>query len=129
MLTIGVIEQFDWTSPDECTRISFRVTAMLGDIAKGKLTVARVTTLIDTDFVDTWVAKRDLNMTHVAMMSNARLNVPVLGAVMPDEDVLLIDGSHRMMARRMRGETTIEYNLVAPQDWLPYATITGKWPL
>lgn len=128
MLTIGVIEQFDWTSPDERTRISFRVTAMLGDIASGKLRVKRITTYLDVDFADTWVAKRDLNPAHIAALSNARLNVPVLGVWMPDGDVLLVDGSHRYMARRLRGETLIDYYTVALPDWQPYATITGRWP-
>jgi hypothetical protein len=127
-VSVYVTEQFDWLSPEGETSISFRVTAMLADITSGRLPAADVTTELSVEFADTWVSQRELNLEYVRGMSDARRNMPVLGVCMPDETVLLIDGSHRYMARRMHGDTTVDYKLVALGAWEPYATIKGKWP-
>jgi hypothetical protein len=67
-------------------------------------------------------------MDHVRSMSATRRSMPVLGVWMPDLTVVLIDGGHRYMARVINGEAEITYNLIAEEDWKPYAAISGKWP-
>lgn len=123
---VTTIEYFDWTSPDGKTSITFRVTDMLNAISTGTLRAQRVTTRIDTEFVELWLVKRELSDRLIARMTPERRNEPVLGAWMPDGSVLLIDGSHRYMARYLEGLDEIDYNLIAYDDWQGYATIMGE---
>jgi hypothetical protein len=120
------LEQFDWASPDGKTQATFNVTEMLSAITDGKLKANRITTRIDTTFVEDWLVKRELNMPLCHRMGVSRQAIPVLGVCMPDDSVLLIDGSHRYMAKYLNGDDTIDYMLVANGDWQRFATITGK---
>lgn len=124
---IIILEQFDWTSTDGKTSITFRITEMLGAIAAGQLKTDLITSPLDANFARQWLIKRDLNEYYCRNMSLRRLDQPVLGVWMPDKTVLLIDGSHRYMARYYSGQTTVDYHLVALADWQSYATISGQW--
>ena len=122
------IELFDWTSPDEQTTIQFRVTEMLFAIGLGKLQAEHVTTVLDRKFCEEWLSKRELDVVYAQSLSPERLQVPVLGAWMPDQTVTLIDGGHRYLSLYLKQHIYIDYLLVALEDWQPYATIKGKWP-
>lgn len=119
------IETFNWTSEDGKTTIAFPVTKMLSEISVGRLKVDRVTTEISEPFIVNWLSKRELNLKHVSSLSLERLDEPVLGAWMAD-DVLLIDGSHRYLARYVMGFKTIDYLLVSEPDWRPFVTETSR---
>ena len=122
---IVTFQKFDWTSPDETVQISWPITRMLYDIGNGKLKFQAVVAEIDKDFVENWLVKREPDMEYVRSLPDAQLIVPVLGAWMPRKSVVLIDGTHRYMARYLQKRKTIPYILLAVEDWLPYATITG----
>lgn len=124
---LKLIQFFDWQSADGKCQITFSVTRMLDDIISGKLATEVLVASLDTDFDSTWIVQRDLNAKHVMtiMRDEATLNSPVLGVWMPNGSVLLIDGSHRYMARYLLHKPTIDYMLIALNDWKPYATITG----
>ena len=120
------LERFDWTSPDGNASARFRVTEILDAIAKGGLKAQLVTTAIDTTFVEDWLVKRELNMPLCHRMGVSRMTIPVLGVWMPDGTVLLIDGSHRYMAKYLNGDDTIDYMLIANGDWQRFAQIEGE---
>ena len=120
------LERFDWASPDGKTQARFNVTEMLNAIAKGKLKANRITARIDTTFVEDWLVKRELNMPLCHRMGISRMTIPVLGVWMPDSTVLLIDGSHRYMAKYLNGDDTIDYMLIANGDWQRFAQIEGE---
>ena len=104
----------------------FRVTEILDAIAKGGLKAQLITTAIDTTFVEDWLIKRELNMLLCHRMGVSRMAIPVLGVWMPDGTVLLIDGSHRYMAKYLNGDDTIDYMLIANGDWQRFAQIEGE---
>ena len=120
------LERFDWTSPDGNARARFRVTEILDAIAKGGLKAQLVTTALDTTFVEDWLVKRELNMPLCHRMGVSHMTIPVLGVWMPDGTVLLIDGSHRYMAKYLNGDDTIDYMLIANGDWQRFAQIEGE---
>ena len=130
---------FDWTSVDNATSVSFDVTEMLRDIKRGTLAYGRVISPLGKDWADEWLwPHRDINMDRVlAVSKNSQLlNAPVLGVMMDPKqefgegmDCTLIDGSHRYATRLLLGLTDIMWHVVRFNDWQPYATITGKWPL
>lgn len=123
------IELFDWTSPDRETSIRFAVTSLSYAMANGQVPFEHVTTALDSEFARIWLPQRELNKDLCANMTKRRRDEPVLGAWMPDGTVLLIDGSHRYMARYLHHEETIDYYLVKYADWKPFATLLkGEWP-
>jgi hypothetical protein len=123
-----LIQSFAWTSEDQKEHITFDVTAMLDAIRDKTLSVEAVTTALDANFAETWVTKRDLNNYYCRNMSLRQMKSPVLGVWMLDGSVLLIDGSHRYMARYYAGYTEIDYLLVAYGDWQGFAQITEGNP-
>ena len=123
---VTTTECFDWVSPEGKTQVHFNVTEILEAIAEGSLKANRITTLIDTTFVEDWLVKRELNMPLCHRMGVSRMTIPVLGVWMPDGTVLLIDGSHRYMAKYLNGDDTIDYMLIANGDWQRFAQIEGE---
>jgi len=119
------IEVFDWTSEDTRTTIRFSVSEMLTQIARRALPCREITTPIDANWATTWLPKRDPKIEYAMGLSPERAAEPVLGVWMPDETVLLIDGTHRYMNRFMWGHDTIDWLVVTDPDWRAYAIITG----
>lgn len=128
VFTLSITEQFDWESNDKQTTMSFPVTHMLQAIKSGKLKAQRTIAAMDLDFAFNVVSKRDIRNSVINNMTNLRYNEPVLGVWMPDQSVILVDGSHRYMARALNHEQEITYDLLLMPDWMPYATIKGRWP-
>lgn len=120
---IRFIQQFDWTSEDNKHHISFAVTDMLNALKQGTLPFATATVPIDATFAETWCKLRIDNEYYCRNMSQAQMDRPVLGVWMPDETVLLIDGSHRYMARYWHSLPTIDYVLIA-EGWQRFAKET-----
>jgi hypothetical protein len=119
------VEEFSWTNEEGDLSITFHVTELLFAISQGKVQVEPVRTPLDTTFAERWLSQRSLSYATIATLSRQRMDEPVLGVGMPDGTVLLIDGSHRYMARHLKGLPTVDYNIVwQPSTWLPYATIT-----
>lgn len=123
-----ILERFDWESPDQRTRISFRVTEMLLAISTGRLRHEFVTSPLNREFAEEWIQHCEINLDRVNNMTIERKNTPVLGAWYPDKTVILIDGSHRFWRRYLDREEWVDYCLVEFEDWRQYATIEGKWP-
>lgn len=122
-----ILKRFDWTAENGQCHITFAVTEMLSAIADGKLPYDAVTSPIDWEFVQTWIVKRDIFVSKVRaiMRDKVALDKPVLGAYTPNNTVLLIDGSHRYMARYMLDRSTIDYHIVRQDFWTIFATIQG----
>jgi hypothetical protein len=129
IITIERIEVFDWTSPDEVTSVHFPITIMLRAIAKGQVPYERITAQLDPEFARIWISRRDINIPYCLALPKKRRDEPVLGCWMADDTVLLVDGSHRYMARYLRKETTIDYIILKEVDWKPFAILMkGQWP-
>ena len=120
------LQRFDWDSEDGKCHICFRVSEMLNAIAEGKLRYEEVRSPLDVVFARNWVSKRDIRLNRIMAMTTTELNSPVLGVWMPDGSVLLVDGSHRYMARYRLHRDYIDWHLIALGDWQAYATITGE---
>ena len=121
---IAFIQIFDWESEDKKHKITFQVTDMLRAIVSGKLKAELVTSPIDANFAEQWCKLRIDNHYYCKNMAQKKMDEPVLGVWMDDNTVLLIDGSHRYMARYYAGYATVDYMLVAYGDWQGYAKET-----
>ncbi len=117
------IEMFQYNGDGPAPPMLFRVSALAHKLIAGEVGFIHVTSPIDKEFATKWITQRDLNMTYVHNMPPLWLDDPVLGVEMPDNTVLLIDGSHRYMARYLAKLPTIDYFIVPRPLWLPYATI------
>jgi hypothetical protein len=123
-----IYQRFDWTSEDGEVEITFQVSQMLVEMRANRLPYETLTTQLDREFAKRWLPERDLNFGYIQSLSprgDAKTyNAPVLGVRWIDDSVILIDGSHRYMARFLHSEPTIDYQIVAYKDWQPYATVT-----
>ena len=129
MIIGKILQTFDWTNEEGTVSISLDITRMLEAIDKGELQVEKLTALLDRSFAEMWISRRDINLSYVFNMSPLYRDKPVLGAWLPDETVLLIDGSHRYTRRYKDNLETVDYNLVSLNDWPKYATIKGELKL
>jgi hypothetical protein len=129
--TFHVIQRFDWISEDKETEIHFMVTDLLDDMNSGAVAFERLQAPIDPDWAAAWLIKRDLYLSRILAIRNipALYQEPLLGVTMPNNTVLLIDGSHRYMARLLEGETMNFWHIVHHEDITDfYTVIKGTFP-
>jgi hypothetical protein len=120
----AIREAFTWESEDKSRSIRFDITTMLAAIAHGVLPYGKCETELDREFAREWLPLRDLDMDRlVALQTDPKLHEPCLGVRMIDDTVLLIDGSHRYMARYLLNLPDVLYHIIEYNDWQPYATV------
>lgn len=99
---------------------------MLSAIANKQLAVQAVITPLDREFANKWLPLRELNMDYVHNMPKSQFDKPVLDVWLPDGTALLIDGSHRYMARVINNKRAIAHHIIAFSDWQSFAQIEGN---
>lgn len=123
-IVLTFAEVFTWTAPDNTQTIYFSIDPLLAGIANGTIPYDSVEAVLDQGWVNAWLVQRELNMRHVSALTQEQIDEPVLGAWMDGGSVLLIDGSHRYMARFLRGLPTVRWHILHQAEWKRYATIT-----
>ena len=129
-----LIQQFDWTSEDGKTSISFDVTGLLRAIALDAMPYEKVLAPIDKEWADSWLPLRDLALGHVYNMPKEYAETPVLMVEMTASAAntvepingLLIDGSHRYARAILDKKHEIRAHLVRFPHWLPYSKMEQK---
>ena len=122
--SVLVVEQvFSWTDPDGTRTIDFYIDPLLTGIIDGSIPFDTAEVVIDPVWVKEWLVKRDLDPVHLGSLTDDQIDTPVLGAWMEDGSVLLIDGSHRYMARYILAKPTVRYFLLGKDAWQKHAVI------
>lgn len=122
-------EVFSWVSMNGTEELHFRTTIMKRfldanpEFAKG----CRFTTEMDGDFAEHVGKFNGLEEDHFNTVTPYRLDEPVLGCIMPDGTVLLVDGSHRYYMRYLRGCDTVEYYLFPQELWARFTVPHDQW--
>lgn len=120
-----VFEQvFTWNDPSGKRALDFFIEPLLVGIYAGSIPYEELEVTLDPTWVGEWLVKRELDLVHVAALTQAQIDVPVLGAWMDDGSVLLIDGGHRYMARYLHRLPTVTYHILAEASWRKHAIIT-----
>lgn len=112
-------EIFTHIDPDDGTVRHFNATAVMREATSlmqaGSAHI--LTTLIEEDFVRLVKAERGIEQWKVDRLSMQQLVTPLVGVLMPDDSVLLIDGHHRMVALHTLGASTYQIFIVGKGAW------------
>ena len=89
---------FSWSPSEGAERTSWNVTAIMRAISEKTVPAELVLTAIDESFARQLPALRSVQERYAFSLPTHRLKEPLLGAILDDGEVLLMDGAHRYYA-------------------------------
>lgn len=120
------IQHFTWNDPDSPRQIEFYVTEMIEAMLLGELPYEKCRAALNAEWAAEWLPQRDLNMNYVRSIAEPKLSTPMLGVRLNDADdsVLIIDGSHRYMARYLAKKEDYLLMIIPYPAWRRYSKET-----
>lgn len=122
-------EVFDWTSGDGKTTLHFRTTALQRFLKdnpeyRDDFTVEKE---IEADFAEYLYVGRGLEPTVLAKYTYGKIDEPVIGCMMDNGHLLLVDGNHRYYMRYKLGYKTVKYHVIPKEVWEHYLIPDEVW--
>lgn len=122
-------EVFDWTSGDGEVTLHFRTTALkrfLGDNPEYRDDFTKEVE-IEEDFAEYLYIGRGLEPTVLAKYTYGKIDEPVIGCMLGNGHLLLVDGNHRYFMRYKLGYKTVKYHVIPKEVWEHFLIPEEVW--